>query len=86
MQGEYYNSEEQMFWEGHLIRFGDHEAAKNYAATYGRDVGFCSTCNTWVDRTAHFDRDGACLLTTDRRPLFQRMTLDELLDAMEDGL
>jgi len=59
---EYFDSEEQMFWEGHLIKLADEQAAINYSATYGRDTGYCSNCESWVDREAHFDRNLQCLL------------------------
>lgn len=68
MTHEYFDSEEQMFWEGHLIRIPSQDAARDYSAKYGRDTGYCSACGTWVDRDAHFDGDGQCLLTCDRRP------------------
>lgn len=59
---EYFDSEEQMFWEGHLIKMATKEEAIAYSAKYGRDTGFCSHCHSWVDRDAHFDRDLRCLI------------------------
>jgi hypothetical protein len=65
MSDEYFDSAEQLFWEGHLIRLTQ-QAAILYSQNTGRDTGYCSACGCWVDRAAHFDSDLRCILEVTR--------------------